>query len=160
MFTLLSSCGIHKYGISRDVNPKEDVHVFLHPKIIISGIKLQGKTRKIDETNNERAIFDFFIPSGEQEIFLKTAYTHQIYAFSSNSIGVILKADKGDMVFVCASIREIGSRRASGGIVETLLTPTLLYLKTDEEKNKVLTNNVINKAYFDERCNAAMATKP
>jgi hypothetical protein len=146
--------------MTRDPNPKEDVHVFLDHKIIITGFKYKGVTKLVDEVHNERQIFDFFLPVGEQEIFVKSSFTKGVYSFISNSTSVSIKADKSDLLFICAETKEIGSRYPTGGNVDTLLTPLVLYLKTEEEKGKALKEESINRAYFDERCKAALVAKP
>jgi hypothetical protein len=156
----MNSCGVHKFGIAREVNPKEDVHVFLHKKIIITGFKREGSIKLVNLPNNENKNFDFFIPVGEQEFYLKTAYTHRIYSFISQSTSIKVNAEKGDIVFICAEIKEIGSRQPSGGNVDVLLLPTILYLKTDEEKNKAVPKEQLDTAYFEDRCKAAVYGKP
>lgn len=160
LFAGISSCGPHKYGISRDVNPKEDVHVFLDSKIIISGFTRDGKIKTVDQINNERTFFDFFVQAGEQEVYLKTVYTKGIYSFMSQSVSAVIKAEKGDIVFVCADIKEIGSRYPTGGNVDVLLTPIILYLKTEDEKGQAMIKNRLSKEYFHERCVAAIYSKP
>jgi len=154
----LGFCGPHKYGIKEDVNPKEDVHVFLHPKLIISGFKYENVKKKVNEINNEKMFFDFFIPSGDQEIDVRAAYTSGIYAFSSVNVPLSIKAGKGDVVFVCAKYREVGTRHPSGGIVRVLVTPEVLYLKSEAEKNEGVSEKGVNATYFSTRCSASSTT--
>jgi len=156
----MGSCETARFGIVGDINPKEHVHVFLPKKLIITGYVRAGQTKLVDAINNEKKNYDFYIPAGPQEIFVKTAYTYQVYSFISQSSLVKINADKGDTVFLCADIKEISSRMPSGGNVDVVIFPTILYLKSDEEKNQAMIDNHLNAAYFEDRCNAAVYSKP
>jgi hypothetical protein len=180
------SCGVNKYGIKRkNAIPEEDVRVVLDPKIIISGFKGEDnrdsgygvfgveiknskkkdneiKMRPVKEINNEKTSYEFFIPPGEQEINVRARFTKGSYSYISEEVTISINNKSGDTVFICTSIKEVGNRNTSGGMIETVIEPQNLTLTNEDkkaafkstDKNKKPLEKKIDAKFFKKKCNA------
>lgn len=150
-FSLTNCATSNKLGMVDEEHPENNVHVFLHPKLILTGFKSNGAITKRSPINDEHESYDFYTAFGEQEVYLRANYTSGHYAFQSNSVPVDFNGDKSDVVFICARFKEVSSRN-KGNIVRVVIKPQIVYLKKDDEKNQAVVKGKLNMNYFKQRC--------
>lgn len=155
-------CSENKFYIKGKIDPKNQVRVFLDPRLIISGYMIDGSSKTVNIINNEKSSYNFFIPDGDQELLYQVRYTRGIYAYVSKSEKLKISGKPGDRIFVCAEIKEVGDISPTGGQVDSIPQTKLLYVK-DEEKENIYLKQDRNKkeqdrspdlTFFKKKCNA------